>query len=402
MEAGAVGRVSARPMRRVPILALVVALLAAHVVGAVLATPARAVSILWTLTASPLTATTGVQRVFTLTATNEDPLAALVSSSEIGCVVVDVPGNFSVSAAAVTGSNAGGGWHVDSIVGNRVTVHTDSGGDRLELLGWVRFTITATPSSTGSLAWSAKAYRDGSCTGGAALLGVPPIVLVTGPAVTPTPKPTPLPTPTPKPTPSPTPTPRPTPKPTPSPTPILPLPSPPLPSVPLPGLPAPSPPVPGAATPDPTPSSPGDPRPAPTDGPASGPGSSPAASPSPGAEGPSATPGAGAPGGALLPGGSSNGSRDGSSDDPPSAGPGAPSIGVISFEGPSVAFDEAELDLGTVGLGLLSGFDVWTVPAATLGVPGILLLVWVALQTVGALAWIPAVRKLRGSEEVTP
>jgi hypothetical protein len=378
-------------MRRVPIVALVVvALLAAQVVGAVLASPARGVSLLWTLTASPLTATTGVQRVFTLTATNEDPLASVVSSSQIGCVVVDVPANFSVSAAAVTGSNSGGGWHTDSIVGNRVTVHSDSGGDRLKLLGWVRFTITATPLSTGSLAWSAKAYRDTSCTGGAALLGVPPIVLVTGPAVTPTPKPTPPPTPTPKPTA----TPKPIPTPTPTPTPILPLPS-----LPLPGGPAPTPPVPGPATPEPTPSLRGEPRPAPTDASVSAPGSSPGASASPGPEGPSATPGAGSPGGALLPG--SNSSPGGPSDQPPAAGTGAPGNGVMSFNGPTVAFSDAQLDLGTVGIGLLSGLDVWTVPAATLGVPGILLLVWVALQTVGALAWIPAVRKLRGTEEET-
>src|SRR5262245_25976465 len=100
-------------------------------------TGARAASILWSLTASPLTASVDVQRIFTMTATNEDPLAALNSNSEIGCVVVDVPGNFVVSAAVVTGSNAGETWHVDSVLGNRVTVHTDSGGDRLALLGWV-------------------------------------------------------------------------------------------------------------------------------------------------------------------------------------------------------------------------------------------------------------------------
>ena len=34
-------------------------------------------SVLWTLVASPLVATTGVATTFTLTATNEDPLAAL-------------------------------------------------------------------------------------------------------------------------------------------------------------------------------------------------------------------------------------------------------------------------------------------------------------------------------------
>ena len=41
--------------------------------------------------ASPLVATTGVATTFTLTATNEDPLAAVLSSSEIGCVIVTVP-----------------------------------------------------------------------------------------------------------------------------------------------------------------------------------------------------------------------------------------------------------------------------------------------------------------------
>jgi hypothetical protein len=48
---------------------------------------------------------------------------------------------------------------------------------------------------------------------------------------------------------------------------------------------------------------------------------------------------------------------------------------------------------------LLAGVEIWSVPAATLGVPGILLIVWVALQAVGALAWIPAVKRLRGDED---
>jgi hypothetical protein len=57
--------------------------------------------------------------------------------------------------------------------------------------------------------------------------------------------------------------------------------------------------------------------------------------------------------------------------------------------------------VGTTGTGFGSGLGVWSVPAATLGVPGILLIVWVALQTIGALAWIPAVRRLRGDEAPT-
>ncbi len=50
-------------------------------------------------------------------------------------------------------------------------------------------------------------------------------------------------------------------------------------------------------------------------------------------------------------------------------------------------------------LGMLSGVGVWAVPAATIGVPGLLILAWVALQAAGALARIPAVRRLRGDDE---
>ena len=380
---------------------LAFAILVAQLLALVLVAPARGVSILWSITASPLTATTGVQKVFTLTAMNEDPLSALDSSAEIGCIVLDVPGNFAVAGAVVTGSNAGAGWHVDSIVGNRVTVHTDSGGDRLALLQWVRFTVTATPFKTGSLAWNARAFRQQDCTGSAALLGVPPIVVVTGPAVTPTPVPTPTPTPTPRPTPAPTPTPKPTPKPTPTPTPtptpILPLPSVPLPlpSLPLP-LPTSSPPsssppslpLPSSDTPSstPAPSAP-DAAPRPT---------TPEASASPDDQAPAATPGSGS-------GGPPPASPP--SDGTPSTAGGQPGIAgaptdLFAPDAPSLAFEEGRFDLGTVGVDLVGGLGVWTVPAATLGVPGILLIVWVALQAIGALAWIPAVKKLRGSEEI--
>lgn len=42
------------------------------------------------------------------------------------------------------------------------------------------------------------------------------------------------------------------------------------------------------------------------------------------------------------------------------------------------------------------GFSVWAVPAATIAGPGLLILLWMALQAGGALAWLPAVRRLRG------
>jgi hypothetical protein len=50
------------------------------------------------------------------------------------------------------------------------------------------------------------------------------------------------------------------------------------------------------------------------------------------------------------------------------------------------------------GLGVSLGLATWAVPAATLGLPGLLVLLWVAAQAVGALAWIPAVRRLHGEE----
>jgi hypothetical protein len=45
----------------------------------------------------------------------------------------------------------------------------------------------------------------------------------------------------------------------------------------------------------------------------------------------------------------------------------------------------AFLDMGLVG---------WTVPALALSVPGIIVIIVVALQLVGGLAWLPVARRL--------
>jgi hypothetical protein len=60
----------------------------------------------------------------------------------------------------------------------------------------------------------------------------------------------------------------------------------------------------------------------------------------------------------------------------------------------------ATADLASLGLGdvSLAGVTIWVVPAAILGVPGVLVIVWVILQALGVLAWLPAVRRLRGGE----
>ncbi len=52
--------------------------------------------------------------------------------------------------------------------------------------------------------------------------------------------------------------------------------------------------------------------------------------------------------------------------------------------------------LGTEVFALLDGPLVWFVPGATVGVPGLLILLWIALQAAGTMAWIPAVRRMSG------
>ncbi len=300
------------------ILAFMGALAPAHVAAAVL----------WTMTASPLTATTGISTTFTMTATNEDPLASVDTNAEIGCIVLEVPKNFSIASAAVNSSSTGSTWEVLLLADNRVRVRTTSV-DRLSTSDWVKFNVKATPTAAGSLAWSANAYLDQGCGGAGSLLGVPPIVLVTDAVVVPTLGPTPMPTPLPNPTP--------TPKPSQAPT-----------------TPKPS----AAATPTPKPAQTSTPAPAQTPAPA-GPVAPPPATPQ-------ATP------------------------SPPDTGAGPP---------PPTALPEVQpvaLSLGS--LSLLGGIDIWAIPGVIVGVPGLLVVLFIGLQAAGALAWVPAIRRLRGKE----
>lgn len=353
--------------------ALAVALMAGTVPS-----PAAA-AVLWSLTASPLVVTTSVATTFTLVAQNEDPLAAPLSSSRIGCVVVDVPTNFVVASAGVSASTTGNTWTA-SVSGNRVSVSTTSGGDRLALLDGIRFTVRATAMSAGSFAWGANAYRDQNCRGSGSLLGVPPIVLVTGPAATPTPSPTSVPTPSPTPPPPPTATPKPTPKP----------------------------------TPRPTASSPSSPTPNPTTRPTENSSAMPGAVASPG-EGP-AEPRSPSPSSATdssetpVPSPTESVSEEprgttGQAGAQPSAQSGGATVisqgprpGLAPPLGTAPAHtDPVRLTLGP--LGLLGGIDVWAIPGLVVGVPGLLVILFVLLQAAGALAWIPAIRRLRGEEQ---
>jgi hypothetical protein len=186
--------------------------------------------------------------------------------------------------------------------------------------------------------------------------------------------------------PTPVPTPQPTPKPTPQPSPIVPLPSLPPPSAPLPSLRLPLlPPLlpgDGASPPitDPRPSSSADPAAAePRRSPGSQSSRAPAAAPS----------GSAAPSGAAAPGRA-----------PAQAGGADDDRGTDARIQPAVAFEPEGSEFGVGTLDLALGIGIYAVPAAILVGPGVLLLLWVALQTIGTLAWVPAVRRLRGRDEM--
>jgi hypothetical protein len=339
-------------------------LLAAATVGALAAlVPVTAgAALLWTLVGSPLTAVTYQSTTFTFTATNLDLLSVL------GCLEVDMPASFQITGTGTPNASNGDTW-VTSLNGNAVVVHSIDGGGRLKLLETVTFSVQARPTVAGAFGLPNHSHVRQDCTGsdqpGVAL----PITVLQG--ATPTPVPTP--TPTPKPTPTLSPTPRPSPTPTPLPVPTLPLPTLPLPTVPLPSI---------FPTPPPLPEETATPRP--TNAPQTSPtgsaslalaSGSPRSSSSPTAS-PSAAPSAASPGPAAVnPGGGSDDGGDGV---------------------PALRLEPEELKLNTALGDALTGSQVWFVPAAAIGAPGLLVLLWVALQTVGTLVWVPFVRRMRG------
>lgn len=330
----------------------VVSVLAAAGLVAGSASPAAAID-LWTLTPLVAVMTAGVPSTIGFTASNT------LGLDEVGCVELAIPQNFQVVSVVVTGTNSQGTWFADAS-GDKLRIMASGGGARLELLEWVSFdvTVVASPEEVGIHTWNSNAHTDHGC-GGPNLLGEPPVtvtVLGDDPTSTPEPTPTPTPTATPTQTPSPTPKPSKTPKPTPTPTPV-PLPSIPLPSLPLPSLPLPAPPI-SSATPTPSPAA-----------------TTRAVTPTPEASE------------SEQPGGLAGSGRG--------ADGGSASIAELSVAAEPTGFGSLALTFGGIELAL--GSDAWSVPLAAVGVPGLLVILWVALQSFGAMMWIPAVRQMRGS-----
>jgi Bacterial Ig domain len=187
------------------------------------------------------------------------------------------------------------------------------------------------------------------------------------------------------PTPTPTPVPTPAPTPTPTPAPTLPLPSLPVPSVPLPSVPLPTLPLP-TAVPTPTSTDPPTATPVPTPTPAST--EAPAASPPEPTSSPSA-PVASGPDPSGGPITSQAPGADGSIGGPAPSPPEAPF--VVGVTGGSVLDPLGDMDVAGFG-----GFIDWAVPALVLSVPGLLLVLAVLAQTVGAVLWVPLVRRWLG------
>ena len=307
----------------------------------------------WTVVASPHTLVVDDEVAVTLKVTNDSS-----SGSGIECVQVTVPADFEVAGAQVISAKGqtGGsllGWNAAWLGGSLVAFKTTLGNGALDEGDTAVFEVTGVPTKVGPMTWKAVASDDAGLpatpTCGAADFRTVALDFDVkgGPVATPTPEPTP--------TPSPTPTPRPTPRPT------LPLP---LPSI--------------IVLPEATPS----PSPAPT------------ARPSPrGSARPDASSGAPSP---VEP--------DPSPSSPPGRSPEPEPAGFVIAgdrgpDEPVVAFDGSVLDVLN---GLPGGIVGWAYPVFVVSVPGLLLLLAIGAQALGAFAWLPLIRRRLGGSDRRP
>jgi hypothetical protein len=306
----------------------------------------------WQATASPSTIQAGVANTVAVRVTDTG------GSGDIGCAIINTGSRFTVSGASVTGTSADSPWAAAVLSATTVRVGNTDGNGKLKEGDWVQVALTVRGSPPGSYAWQLDAYQNNDCSGAPFLptLSVGMTVVAgqpTPPPATPAPTPTSLPA-----------TPRPTP----------------------------APPAPEGSAPAPVASG------GPVD-PGGAPGSSEAPAPSSSGDLPTstasvrATPSASvrpSPGTSAVPmvGGASPRTGDGSGQDG----------GGVSTDLSIVIDGEATTGLALGALGLLGDTQVWFVPGAAFGVPGILLIGWVVIQAGGAFAWIPAIRRLRGAD----
>jgi hypothetical protein len=352
-------------------VAVVVALLA---LGATPAVVMAARS--WSLVPVPTVLVAGVPTTVTLAVTNTGGNGG---GDEMTCVRVTVPSSFTVTSASILSVRgqligpAVSAWQVVWPGGNMVAFKNPA--DNYPLVGSTppidraTFTITGIAAVAGAMSWSSEAFDKAGSSGTTncgsgqfptlhttfGVIGVAP-----PPTIAPTPAATPTPRPSPTLTPAPTPTPRP---------------------LPVPGLPMPLPSIGPSPSADADPAvSPASPAPRQTSTPDASSEQAPTRADQPDAD----------QGRVLGPP---------SLGDAGDAGTPAGSSAPVAIDAPRIASDDPKLEIGSLGVALLAGVEIWSIPAATLGVPGVLLIIWVGLQAAGALAWIPAVRRLRTGED---
>ena len=54
--------------------------------------------------------------------------------------------------------------------------------------------------------------------------------------------------------------------------------------------------------------------------------------------------------------------------------------------------------LNVGGLGSIGVFGLWLVPGAVIAGPGLLAIIWLAIQVIAGLAWVPAARRMGGED----
>ncbi len=248
----------------------------------------------------------------------------------IRCAEVLFPDEFYISNLGTPTASNGRPW-TSSQLGQWVLVYSGGGGGRLRVGQSVTFTVTALATAQGTFTFDNHVHLTSGCDD--ANINGTPLPFTVLPNIIPTPTPTPAPTASPKPTPAPTATPAATPPPSPR------------------------------HTPDPGPHKTPDPA-TPTPVPTETPSLRPTATARPSVPEPEPS---------------------------PSSNPPAMQVAPLSDGGDGPTND---LGVGVDVLTLLdSPFD-WVVPGAAVGVPGLLVVLFVGLQAAGALAWIPAVRRM--------
>ena len=356
----------------------------------------------WDLSSSPQNATAGVGVAVTLTAENVGDDGG---GSEITCVKVDIPAAFSIEAITIVSvkgetSAASHGWKVVSSAASGVThiafknptdtnplVGLPSAGDKAV------FRVTGTASSGGTMTWTGVAAdKPGGASSTSCGSGTFPGQSVTLDVSAPTPTPQPTPPPTPRPTPAPTP--RPTPTPTAKPT---------APSTAQPTL---QPTAPTTATSRPTtsahPTAATTPAPTARRSDAVAPvttASPPSVSPTPQIPGPTGDPSTDTSASPAATIGSVGGPSD---PEPPSGNSDQGGRRVVDASSMTVGGGDdthgsgmtmTALDNTVMDIVVRLGLAAWTIPAAALGVPGLLVIVAVVFQLAGGIAWVPVARR---------